>query len=87
MELGVLLVSLHWTTMVIKNVVRVAVAGAIGGALIAAKLNTIPIRRGYWGKKAGLPHTVPVKVTGKCGSVRVRLIPAPRHDHVESRMR
>lgn len=54
------------------------VAGAIGGALIAAKLNTIPVRRGYWGKKAGLPHTVPVKVTGKCGSVRVRLIPAPR---------
>ena len=54
------------------------VAGAIGGALIAAKLNTVPVRRGYWGKKAGLPHTVPVKVTGKCGSVRVRLIPAPR---------
>jgi small subunit ribosomal protein S2e len=54
------------------------VAGAIGGALIAAKLNTIPIRRGYWGKKSGLPHTVPVKVTGKCGSCRVRLIPAPR---------
>jgi small subunit ribosomal protein S2e len=25
-----------------------------------------------------LPHTVPCKVTGKCGSVRVRLIPAPR---------
>ena len=24
------------------------------------------------------PHTVPCKVTGKCGSVRVRLIPAPR---------
>jgi len=53
------------------------VAGAIGGALICAKLNTIPIRRGYWGKANGLPHTVPAKVTGKCGSVRVRLIPAP----------
>jgi len=25
-----------------------------------------------------LPHTVPQKVTGKCGSVRVRLVPAPR---------
>jgi len=28
--------------------------------------------------KLGLPHTVPCKLTGKCGSVRVRLIPAPR---------
>lgn len=25
-----------------------------------------------------MPHTVPCKVTGSCGSVRVRLIPAPR---------
>jgi len=30
-ELGLLLVSLYWTTMVIKNIVRVVVAGAIGG--------------------------------------------------------
>ena len=36
------------------------------------------VRRGFWGRKQGLPHTVPCKVTGKCGSVRVRLIPAPR---------
>merc|ERR1712039_317016 len=28
--------------------------------------------------KIGAPHTVPMKVTGKCGSVMVRLIPAPR---------
>jgi small subunit ribosomal protein S2e len=26
----------------------------------------------------GKPHTVPCKVTGRCGSVLVRLIPAPR---------
>lgn len=38
----------------------------------------MPVRRGYWGRKVGNPHTVPVKVTGKCGSVSVRLIPAPR---------
>ena len=25
-----------------------------------------------------MPHTVPCKVTGKCGSVLVRLVPAPR---------
>eukprot|EP00971_Amphidinium_carterae_P129465 2564165-Amphidinium_carterae.1 len=35
-------------------------------------------RRGYWGNRIGFPHTVPMKVHGKCGSVRVRLIPAPR---------
>jgi small subunit ribosomal protein S2e len=54
------------------------VATAIRGAIIAAKMSVVPVRRGYWGKKSGLPHTVPCKVTGKCGSVRVRLIPAPR---------
>jgi len=54
------------------------VATAIRGAITAAKLNVSPVRRGYWGRKNGLPHTVPCKVTGKCGSVRVRLIPAPR---------
>jgi len=46
--------------------------------LVAAKLSLIPVRRGYWGNKIGNVHTVPIKVTGKCGSVRVRLIPAPR---------
>jgi len=54
------------------------VAGAIRGALIDAKLNIYPIRRGFWGGKFGVPHTVPCKVTGKCGSVRFRVIPAPR---------
>merc|ERR1712167_549238 len=54
------------------------VATAIRGAIIASKLNIVPIRRGYWGNKLGSPHTVPCKTTGKCGSVRVRLIPAPR---------
>jgi len=54
------------------------VATAIRGAIIAAKLAVVPVRRGYWGAKFGVPHTVPCKVTGKCGSVRVRLIPAPR---------
>merc|ERR1712006_35160 len=48
------------------------------GAIILAKLSIIPVRRGYWGNKIGKPHTVPCKVTGRCGSVLVRLIPAPR---------
>jgi len=54
------------------------VATAIRGAIIDAKLSIVPIRRGYWGNKLGAPHTVPTKVTGKCGSVSVRLVPAPR---------
>jgi len=54
------------------------VATAIRGAIILAKLSLIPVRRGYWGNKIGAVHTVPTKVTGKCGSVRVRLVPAPR---------
>ncbi|KAJ3698856.1 hypothetical protein LUZ61_002561 [Rhynchospora tenuis] len=54
------------------------VATAIRGAIILAKLSIIPVRRGYWGNKIGLPHTVPCKVTGKCGSVTVRMVPAPR---------
>jgi len=54
------------------------VATAIRGAITLAKLSLIPVRRGYWGNKIGAPHTVPTKVTGKCGSVRVRLVPAPR---------
>ncbi|KAJ2721387.1 40S ribosomal protein [Coemansia sp. Benny D115] len=54
------------------------VATAIRGAIILAKLSVIPVRRGYWGSKLGAPHTVPAKVTGKCGSVICRLVPAPR---------
>ncbi|KNH07478.1 40S ribosomal protein s2 [Perkinsela sp. CCAP 1560/4] len=51
---------------------------AISGATNSAKLSIVPVRRGYWGAKLGAPHTVSQKATGKCGSVRVRLIPAPR---------
>eukprot|EP00296_Roombia_truncata_P008193 JP446669.1.p1 GENE.JP446669.1~~JP446669.1.p1 ORF type:complete len:281 (+),score=106.73 JP446669.1:26-844(+) len=54
------------------------VATAIRGAIIAAKLTVIPVRRGYWGNKIGEPHTIANKVSGKCGSARVRLVPAPR---------
>ena len=53
------------------------VANAIRGAIILAKLSIVPVRRGYWGNKIGKPHTVPCKVTGCCGFVLGRLIPAP----------
>lgn len=51
---------------------------AIRAAIILAKLAVVPIRRGYWGTKLGAPHTVANKLTGKCGSVMIRLIPAAK---------
>jgi len=54
------------------------VATAIRAAIIIAKLAVLPIRRGYWGTNLGAPHSLPTKESGKCGSVTVRLIPAPR---------
>ncbi|CCE93707.1 40S ribosomal protein uS5 TDEL_0G03400 [Torulaspora delbrueckii] len=54
------------------------VAGAIRAGIIIAKLSVIPIRRGYWGNNLGQPHSLATKTSGKCGSVTVRLIPAPR---------
>jgi len=51
---------------------------AIEKALIDAKLNIIPVRRGCgsWECNCNEPHSVPFVVEGKSGSVRVRLIPA-----------
>jgi len=58
------------------------VATAIRGAIVSAKLNLVPVRRGFWGSSeianTGAGHTLPMKLSGSCGSVRVRLIPAPR---------
>ena len=54
------------------------VANAIRGAILAAKMEVIPVRRGYWGNKLGMPHTVAVKMHAKCGSVHIRVVPAPR---------
>ncbi|PIN93546.1 30S ribosomal protein S5 [Candidatus Pacearchaeota archaeon CG10_big_fil_rev_8_21_14_0_10_31_24] len=49
-------------------------------AIRQAKLNVIKITRGYESKEdhTSEPHTVPFVVEGKCGSVRLKLIPAPR---------
>lgn len=54
------------------------VQGAIKGAITHAKLNMVPVRKGYWGNKISNAHTIPQKITGKSGSVRIRLVPAPR---------
>lgn len=49
-------------------------------ALQKAKLNMIPIRRGCgsWECSCAKPHSIPITVTGKSGSVIVELKPAPR---------
>ncbi len=48
-------------------------------ALRNARLNIIRITRGFESKEdSNDPHTVPFIVQGKCGSVRIKLIPAPR---------
>lgn len=49
-------------------------------ALNNAKLNITKIPRGCgsWQCSCGDPHSIPARVTGKCGSVRIELIPAPR---------
>ncbi|MFH1425773.1 MAG: 30S ribosomal protein S5 [archaeon] len=47
-----------------------------------AKLNIIKIQRGFESPEAETdksdPHTVPFRVSGKSGSVRITIIPAPR---------
>ncbi|MCX8158683.1 MAG: 30S ribosomal protein S5 [Candidatus Pacearchaeota archaeon] len=49
-------------------------------AIRNAKLSIIKVVRGFESKEApgSVPHTVPFVVHGKCGSVRIKLIPAPR---------
>ena len=49
-------------------------------AIRQAKLSIIKVRRGYETAESGEnePHTIPFKVHGKCGSVKIMLLPAPR---------
>lgn len=53
---------------------------AIRHAIQLAKLNIIPVRRscGSWECRCDNSHSVPFKISGKTGSVRVQLMPAPR---------
>ncbi|KAK7821683.1 hypothetical protein U0070_003724 [Myodes glareolus] len=74
------------------------VATAIRGVIILDKLSIVPVWKGYWenkmskptlfcanwGNKIGKPHTLSCKVTGHCGSVLVRLIPAPKDTGIVS---
>ncbi|MEK6837759.1 MAG: 30S ribosomal protein S5, partial [Nanoarchaeota archaeon] len=49
-------------------------------ALRNAKLNIIKIRRGCGSWQCGCktPHTIPFSIKGKCGSVIIELMPAPK---------
>lgn len=49
-------------------------------AIRIAKLNIIKIKRGCgaWECTCGEPHSIPFKVSGKCGSVKMTLSPAPK---------
>lgn len=49
-------------------------------AIRQAKMNVIKIRRGcgHWKCGCGKAHTIPFKVSGKCGSVEITLMPAPK---------
>ncbi|MFH0836827.1 MAG: 30S ribosomal protein S5 [Candidatus Aenigmatarchaeota archaeon] len=53
---------------------------AIEKATQQAKLNIIPIRRGCGSWECGCsnPHSIPVKIRGKSGSLTVELLPAPK---------
>lgn len=53
---------------------------AIEKAIVRAKLDIVPVRRGCgsWYCLCGEMHSVPFKVKGKSGSVEIVLLPAPK---------
>lgn len=53
---------------------------AIRKGIEKAKLNVVKIKRGCgsWECNCGTEHSVPYKISGKSGSVRIELMPAPR---------
>lgn len=53
---------------------------AIRQAIVSAKLNLIPVKRGCGSWECNCstnPHSIPYKLGGKCSSVRVELFPGP----------
>jgi small subunit ribosomal protein S5 len=62
-----------------SNAKNKEVGPAIRKAIDKAKLAVVPILRGCGSIECGCggTHSIPFKTEGKCGSVRVQLIPAP----------
>ena len=56
------------------------VRNAIEKAAANARLNIVPVKRGCgsWECGCGKQHSVPFQVEGKCGGVRVVIVPGPR---------
>jgi small subunit ribosomal protein S5 len=56
------------------------VRNAIEKASVNARLNIVPVKRGCgsWECGCGKPHSIPFQVEGKCGGVRVVIVPGPR---------
>lgn len=56
------------------------VRNAIEKAAANARLNIIPVKRGCgsWECSCGQTHSIPFQVEGKCGGVRVEIVPGPR---------
>lgn len=50
---------------------------SVKGAIAKAKMNIIPVRMGQWEGVGDNKHTVACKASGKCGSVIVKVVPAP----------
>jgi small subunit ribosomal protein S5 len=55
------------------------VGPAIRKAIDKAKLSVVPIMRGCGSGECacGGTHSIPFRIEGKCGSIKIRLIPAP----------
>jgi len=55
------------------------VGPAIRKAIDKAKLSVVPVLTGCGSKECGCggSHSIPFRVNGKCGSVKIQLIPAP----------
>jgi small subunit ribosomal protein S5 len=53
---------------------------AIEKAAANARLHVVPVRRGCgsWECGCGQSHSVPFQVEGKCGGVRIDIVPGPR---------
>ncbi len=53
---------------------------AIKKAANSAKLNLVKVRRGCgsWECTCGMQHSIPFKVDGRCASVKIKLMPAPK---------
>src|SRR4030042_3266347 len=56
------------------------VRNAIEKAAANARLHVVPVRRGCgsWECGCGKHHSIPFNVEGKCGSVRIDVVPGPR---------